>query len=255
MFLCLVFDFFISVKFCHKIVDSTSRYQDQLKANVRNIPENKLIKLTGKKTNLTSLVQTWISDNLLAGKCVQKSTSFCPGGCIKFEECERTKNLSLTAFCWNLGRTCPDVNTWLEEKVSFSSRSILISGGGYEQSTVEYFSPDNSLPRCTLASLPGDRDSHTMNGLTVCGGGEDANKSANCVTLGPRGWETSHTLSQRRHYHVSWRRDSGIILMGGDFGGTDMTTEVAEDTGTVAEGTFALKYRTEYKSHKNYFPV
>ena len=145
------------------------RYQDQTKANVRVIPDNKFIKIT-KDIDLTNVVQTWI---VLAGKlgnCVQKSTSFCPGGCIKFEECGSSKHLNLTAYCWNLGRACPDINTWFTDKVYLDethaqSRSLLISGG--DKSTVEYFSPDSSLPGCTLASLPGNRYwGHTMNGLT-----------------------------------------------------------------------------------------
>ena len=223
---------------------STLRYQDQLKANVRNIPENDLIKLTRKKNNLKSLVQTWITDNLLAGKCVQKSTLICPGGCIKFEECGRTNKLILTAFCWNLGRTCPDVNTWLKEKVFFDSRSILISGGK-GKSTVEYFSPDNTLTGCSLASLPGVRSEDTMDGLTACGGEDgDGAAIANCVTLGPRGWKISHTLSLGRFSHVSLNSGTGIVLMGGNSQGTYETTEEARDTGNVVEGTFALKYKT-----------
>ena len=105
--------------------------------------------------------------------------------------------------------------------------------GGYRKSTVEYFSPDSSLTGCTLASLPGDRSYHTMDGLTACGGQGD-----NCVTLGPRGWETSQTLSQGRRGHVSWKRDTDILLMGGLTSHTQVTTEVAGDTGSVKEGTF-----------------
>ena len=118
------------------------------------------------------MVQTWIfsSGKLVVVDCVQKASSFCPGGCIKFEECGSSKHLNLTAYCWNLGRACPDINTWFTDKVYLDethaqSRSLLISGG--DKSTVEYFSPDSSLPGCTLASLPGNRYwGHTMNGLT-----------------------------------------------------------------------------------------
>ena len=217
------------------------RYQDQTKANVRVIPDNKFIKIT-KDIDLTNVVQTWI---ILAGKlgnCVQKSTSFCPGGCIKFEECRSRKHLDLTAYCWNLGRACPDINTLFKDKIfldesSAHSPAILIAGG-WGTSTVEYFSPDNSLTGCSLPSLPGDRATHSMNGLTVCGNGD------NCVTLGPRGWVTTHNLTQGRSYHVSWRRDADILLMGGLTSGTEKTTEVVGDTGSVAEGPFALKYST-----------
>ena len=98
-----------------------------------------------------------------------------------------------------------------------------------------------------------------MNGLTVCGGW-DANDEkptplGDCKTLGGRfgGWETSHTLSEGRVKHVSWRRDDGIVLMGGFSSGTYNfnTTEVAGQDGSVAEGPFGLKYETGYVN-KNY---
>ena len=113
---------------------------------------------------------------LLDGSCVQKSQSYCPG-CVKFTECESSTRLitQLTFYCWNLGRPCQDMQSWFTEKIDLNvldqGRSIVISGGE-GSSTVEYFSPDNSLPHCecSLPSLPGDRAYHTMNGLTVCGG-------------------------------------------------------------------------------------
>ena len=104
--------------------------------------------------------------------------------------------------------------------------------GGYGKSTVEYFSPDSSLTGCTLASLPGERAQHTMNWLTACGG--QGNNTDNCVTIGPGKWnvewKTSHTFSQGRGGHVSWRKDSDIdiLLMGGLTSGTQMTTEAFE---------------------------
>ena len=83
-----------------------------------------------------------------------------------------------------------------------------------------------------------------MNGLTACGGYDGNADIANCVTLGPGGWKTSHTLSQGRSGHVSLKSNTGIVLMGGDTSGTEMTTEVVGDNGSVAEGPFALEYRT-----------
>ena len=225
---------------------STLRYQDQIKADIRNLPNNKFIKLT-ENIDLTNVVQSWI---LLSGKldvdnCIQKSTSFCPGGCIKFEECRSRKHLNLIAYCWNLGRACPDINTWFTDKLYLDeskaqSPAILIAGG-LSKTTVEYFSPDNSLTGCSLPSLPGYRSQHSMNGFIVCGGGYSDNGD-NCMTLGARGWNKTHKLSQRRFDHVSWRRDADILLMGGYSSGYDMTTEVA---GSLAEGPFALKYKTQ----------
>ena len=204
-----------------------------------------------KDIDLTNVVQTWIVLSGKLGNCIQKSTSFCPGGCIKFEECRRSEHLDLTAYCWNLGRTCPNINTLFKGKIyldesSAQSPAILIVGGAGTSilSTVEYFSPDNSLTGCRLPSVPGHRWEHSLNGLTVCGGNGD-NKD-NCITLGPHGWNKTHKLSQGRYGHVSWRRDNDILLMGGFISGTAETTETTEVAGRKAEGTFALNYLTKY---------
>ena len=162
--------------------------------------------------------------------------------------------LNLTVFCWNLGRPCQNLQSWFSEKVYLSQgayklpdlnddlgQSFVISGGT-QVSTVELFSPDKLLTncQCSLPSLPGGRETHTMNGLTVCGGGS-VTGSNKCLTLGPRGWETSHILSQRRSGHVSWRRENGILLIGGRTAETQKTTEMAGQDGSV-NGPFNLKH-------------
>ena len=146
--------------------------------------------------------------------------------------------------------------SWFSSKVYLDdqSRSILISGG-FKKSTVEYFSPDNSLTGCSLPSLPRDRWGHSMNGMTICGGKGD--NGHNCMTLGPRGWIKTHTLSIGRYGHVTWRRAMDILLMGGvksgsteqnrrmGTGSASETAEVAGDTGSAAKLSFAqLKYST-----------
>ena len=85
-----------------------------------------------------------------------------------------------------------------------------------------------------------------MDGLTVCGGRDDDwLQNDDCITLGLRGWETSHTLSQERTHHVTWRRDNGLLLMGGNLPKNNKTTEVAVEDGSVAGGPFGLIYETE----------
>ena len=191
---------------------------------------------------------------LLDGSCVQKSQSYCPG-CVKFEECSTSNLDQFTFYCWNLGRPCQDMQSWFTEKIDLNvldqGRSIVISGGR-GLSTVEYFSPDNSLPHCEcLPSLPGSRYYHTMNGLTVCGGGYANND--NCMTLGLGGWETSHNLSTSRSEHVAWRRANGILLMGGATSGTyqSLTTEMAGQDGSP----FGLEYSTRQVINMKYFLV
>ena len=88
---------------------SAFRYQDQLKANIRNIPENELIKLIGKidLNNMLrqdqvsfkyvgSSTQIFYSGKLLGDSCVQKSMQSYCAECIRFKECESPKKLKLT---------------------------------------------------------------------------------------------------------------------------------------------------------------
>ena len=149
----------------------------------------------------------------------------------------------MKVFFWNIGEPCQEMQS------NDDHQSIVISGG-YESgdtSTVEFFSPDNILPhcQCSLPSLPKTRHGHTMDGLTVCGGRDDDwVQNDDCITLGLRGWETSHTLSQERAQHVAWRRDNGLMLMGGEASGTRNTTEMAGQDGSVTNGPFGLQYPT-----------
>ena len=249
------------------------RYQDRIRADIQTVPDNEQLKLI-KTIELTSMIsqdqitfkyecslpyikqQVVLFGQLLDGSCLQKSQSYCPG-CVKFKECESSTEIlnQFTFYCWNLGRPCQDMQSWFTEKIDLNvldqGRAIVISGGK-GLSTVEYFSPDNSLPHCecSLPSLPGSRSQHTMNGLTVCGGYYN---NDNCMTLGLRGWEISHNLSTSRYLHISWRRHNhGILLMGGYTSGTDQTTELAGQDGSV-NGPFNLKHGRKYLSKVNNF--
>ena len=252
------------------------RYQDRIRADIQSVPDNEQLKLI-KTIELTSMVredqitfkykcplhlkpQVDLFGQLLDGSCVQKSQSYCPG-CVKFKECEISTRImtQFTFYCWNLGRPCQDMQSWFTEKIDLNfldqGRAIVISGGE-NKATVEYFSPDNSLPqcKCSLPSLPGDRRLHTMNGLTVCAG-YPANND-NCMTLRLQGWETSHNLSTSRYWHVAWRRQShGILLMGGVTSETYQTTEMAGQDGTVTKGPFGLKNQTRQVIKMQYFLV
>ena len=159
----------------------------------------------------------------------------------------------MKVFFWNIGEPCQEMQS------NDDHQSIVISGG-YESgdtSTVEFFSPDNILHcQCSLPSLPKTRHGHTMDGLTVCGGRDDDwVQNDDCITLGLRGWETSHTLSQERAQHVAWRRDNGLMLMGGEASGTRNTTEMAGQDGSVTNGPFGLKYPTRQVIKMKYFLV
>ena len=93
------------------------RYQDRIRADIQTVPDNEQIKLI-ETIDLKSLVYCSSKHTFLVGNCIEKSKSYCPG-CVKFQECESTKNVNLTFYCWGLGRPCQDMQSWFTKKVDF----------------------------------------------------------------------------------------------------------------------------------------
>ena len=75
----------------------------------------------------------------------------------------------------------------------------------------------------------------------MCGGSWIVNTQITCVKWSSESgsWTHSHTLRQRRRYHVSWATDDGVYLMGGVY--SRKTTELVKEDGLVEDG-FSLKY-------------
>ena len=73
--------------------------------------------------------------------------------------------------------------------------SGLVMAGGYERSSVEMFVPSSGY-HCHLPDLPQERYYHTMEGLTVCGGGTS---QTSCLSLTNGTWQTSASLLERRY--------------------------------------------------------
>ena len=74
---------------------------------------------------------------------------------------------------------------------------LVISGGAPSDSaaqSVEVYVPSTDQ-HCQLPDLPDERELHTMEKLTVCGG--DYTRTS-CLTLTDNGWENTNTLLERR---------------------------------------------------------
>ena len=108
-------------------------------------------------------------------------------------------------------------------------------------SSVEVYHPGTNTS-CTLPSLPEKIAGHTQDDLTQCGGSGSL-QSCHTLNTDTAQWTKTHSLSERRDSHASWRREDGsILIVGGDNSKT--TTELVSDGSGVSTPGFALKYET-----------
>ena len=106
--------------------------------------------------------------------------------------------------------------------------------------SVEVFIPGTGTSHCSLPSLPQGTKSHSQTGLTQCGGGGGSLQSCHQFINGQ--WTKSHSLSEERKAHSSWKTQEGeLVLLGG--GRSKTSTEILTDSGGVSPG-FPLKYET-----------
>ena len=128
---------------------------------------------------------------------------------------------------------------------------LLITGGfstdGDPRTSAEVWLPGDRS--CQLPRLPAPgREGHTQSSYTACGGEETLFSSGltSCLSFDGE-WEQSHSLSERRRYHVSWQSPAGILLMGGysySFN-YSTTTELLSTTTDTTTSSFSLPYHTE----------
>ena len=126
---------------------------------------------------------------------------------------------------------------------------IIISGGygsfARDLSSVEVFDPTNGQS-CELPSLPADRESHSMDGLTICGGSDissltgTTDTNTTCITFSSGEWVTSNTLVEERVSHSSWDTDAGTILLGGYY--SPNTTEKVTQAENEGVPGFTLQH-------------
>ena len=138
--------------------------------------------------------------------------------------------------------TTSTTTTTTTTTTSATEKGILASGGynGGNLKSVEIYNPVSNIS-CSLPEFPSQRQRHSQDGALACGGGGN---DKNCVKWSSDSgtWTQSHTLIQRRYYHVSWNTDDGVYLMGGAY--SLKTTELVKNDGTVEDG-FSLQYDTK----------
>ena len=109
--------------------------------------------------------------------------------------------------------------------------------------SVEVYHPGTNTS-CTLPSLPEEFSLHSQDGLVLCGGYRNTTgRSCHTLNTDTAQWTKTHSLSEKREGHSSWRRkDGSILLFGGDNSRT--TTELVSDSSGVSTPGFTLKYET-----------
>ena len=130
---------------------------------------------------------------------------------------------------------------------TFSSPGIIISGGvtGYDGpdiASVEVLDPTTGQV-CSLPSIPEKRYEHTMENLTICGGGawySPITTYTTCITFSSGEWVTSHVLGEERYAHSSWVTEEGTILLGGGF--SPNTTGIVTQTEFDSLPGFTLQH-------------
>ena len=120
-----------------------------------------------------------------------------------------------------------------------ATSGIVLSGGYGALTSVEVIDPSTGQS-CSLPSLPEERQSHTMDGLLICGGYRPSDTT--CLSFSSGGWITSNTLVERRYRHTSWQTDKGVVLMGGIH--SDTTSEIVPMDGEQGVSSFYLRHET-----------
>merc|ERR550539_1365790 len=102
---------------------------------------------------------------------------------------------------------------------------------------------------CQLPNLPGsDRFYHSQCGNLLCGG---VYSLRSCLMLNPLTGDftpTSVTLREGRLDHLCWDvegENGPTLLMGGEYSGSERSTELVSSDGSSSSGNFTLRYDTE----------
>ena len=126
---------------------------------------------------------------------------------------------------------------------------IMLSGGAAERGkvldSVELLNLDGKRI-CPMPTMPEARSSHTQSGPVICGGSSRATMTS-CITFfsGGEDWVKTHNLTKGRQGHSAWASHRGLMLMGGGFDRSSMTTtDILTENGNTIP-SFALDYVTE----------
>ena len=126
--------------------------------------------------------------------------------------------------------------------------AIIVTGGQTTFNVLTYdveVLKDDGTPLCKLPHMPDIKMDHTQSGAVACGSSAYSVSSSTlqtCISFSSGVWSESHTLINKRSWHVSWSSPIGIILMGGTHDdGISSTTELLTSNG-VSQNHFQLKY-------------
>ena len=183
--------------------------------------------------------------------CFERSAEICEN-CIHLETCEIDIKKEIRFTCLDKGEPCRFYESFLEEKINLThcdidaneSNNAIVISGGKGLRTVEAFHPIKDLNQCNIPEFPEDRFDFTMNGWTVCGGGNN-----DCMRLEERNgkwkWNTTNTLAPLRYAHTSWRILGAVVLIGGSLS-PKTTAAVRSNLKAPQDGPFTLKYESRY---------
>ena len=115
-----------------------------------------------------------------------------------------------------------------------SGLGILISGG--DESSNRYKSVEiwSSRVHCQLPDFEIERKGHSQDGLLTCGTTCETTCGTTCEKFENGNWVQAFTYTTQRSYHVSWKTESGIYLIGGNSAAE--TTDLLKDGGQVVQG-------------------
>jgi len=141
-----------------------------------------------------------------------------------------------------------------DKGLSYGSEAILVSGGlgamdnngvSLTADAVELILPKTGQ-FCSLPRLPFGLDSHSMDGLYLCGGtkvgGPTGERNLNCLNFSDGQWSLSASLQIGRSEHSSWQTDNGIFLIGGTRGLVE--SEFIPSDGEPGYMAFPIQYET-----------
>ena len=85
------------------------------------------------------------------------------------------------------------------------------------------------IQSCRLPDMPEKRYEHTVDSNMICGGRSFGTGTLDtCISFSEGEWKETHKLTVARSGHTSWKVPEGVVLFGGDRGGSRDTAELVE---------------------------
>ena len=120
---------------------------------------------------------------------------------------------------------------------------MFLIAGGFNDLSTELFNP-SSRSGCRLPDLPDERYQSSACGSLLCGG-EDEDSNQSCLKFdGANFTRTRLSLVDKRINHLCWagEGEDDILLLGGSFSESEITTETVKTDGSQSSASFNMKY-------------